>query len=155
MITNEKTEAALRLWVVLTRALRSIEKPLHEQVERHGLSLTEFAVLEVLLHKGELPMGEIGQRILLTSGSTTYVIDKLEERGLLKRRRCTEDRRVLHVDLTDTGRELVQEVFPEHAELIKTLTEGLSYEEQLEVTEKLKRLGRFAERYGAIERIEL
>jgi len=146
--TDHETQTALRLWVILTRALRSIKQPLHRQVEAHGLTLTEFAVLEALLHKGPLPMGVIGEKILLTSGSTTYVIDKLEQRGLLQRRRCTDDRRVLHVDLTDDGRALIEAVFPEHAQLIRTLTEGLSTNEQGHVADQLKRLGRFAERYA-------
>jgi len=146
--TDHETQTALQLWVILTRALRSIEQPLHRQVEAHGLTLTEFAVLEALLHKGPLPMGVIGEKILLTSGSTTYVIDKLEQRGLLQRRRCTDDRRVLHVDLTDDGRALIEAVFPEHAQLIRTLTEGLSTNEQGHVADQLKRLGRFAERYA-------
>jgi len=119
-------------------------------LEAHGLTLTEFAVLEALFHKGPLPMGVIGEKILLTSGSTTYVIDKLAQRRLLERRRCTDDRRVLHVDLTDNGRSLIEDVFPEHAQLIRTLTEGLSTNEQVHVADQLKRLGRFAERYATV-----
>lgn len=140
-------EAALKLWVVMNRALRSIEDRLREQVEAHDLSLTEFAVLEVLLHKGDLPIGEIGDRILRTSGSMTYVLDKLQERDLIRRRRCPEDRRVLYAELTPKGRARIETVFPEHAALIGELTSALDVDEQRRATELLKQVGLFAERW--------
>ena len=90
---SEPVSSALKLWVVMNRAVQSIERHLRRQVEAHGLGFTEFAVLEVLYHKGAQPIGEIGSRILLTSGSMTYVIDKLEQRGLLRRAPSATDRR--------------------------------------------------------------
>ena len=139
-MTNGQDEA-LRLWVVMNRALRTIEDRLSQQVEAHGLSMTEFAVLEVLLHKGPLPIGEIGQRILRTSGSMTYVLDKLQKRHLIRRRPSAEDRRVLRAELTEAGRALIEEVFPEHAALVATLMQGLTPAEQRETADVLRRLG--------------
>lgn len=104
---DSETGVALKLWVVMNKALRSVEEHLRRQVESHGLSFTEFAVLEVLLHRGALPIGELGGRILLTSGSMTYVVDKLEKRGLIRRRACPNDRRVIYAELTDEGRSLI------------------------------------------------
>jgi MarR family 2-MHQ and catechol resistance regulon transcriptional repressor len=101
------TRSALRLWVVLNRATHSVEDQLRRQIEAHGLSFTEFAVLEVLLAKGILPIGEVGERVLRASGSMTYVVDKLERRGLIRRRACPTDRRVVHGELTPEGRELI------------------------------------------------
>ncbi len=144
-----ETATPLKLWVVLNRALRSIESRLAQQVQAHGLSLTEFAVLEVLLHKGPLPIGEVGSRILLTSGSMTYVIDKLVQRGLIRREACPEDRRVIYAALTEQGRSLMEDVFPEHAELIRRLMSGLDPREQEAAIDLLKRLGRYAEAYTA------
>jgi MarR family 2-MHQ and catechol resistance regulon transcriptional repressor len=143
--SNAETGAALRLWVILNRAVSSIEAVLEEQVARHDLSYTEFAVLEVLLHKGALPIGEVGDQVLLTSGSMTYVIDKLEDRELLHRRPCPEDRRVLYVELTEQGRLLIEEVFEEHAALLKRLTEVLTPEEIDRVSTLVKRFGKHAE----------
>ena len=140
-----ETAASLKLWVVMNRALRSIEEPLRRQVEAHGISFTEFAVLEVLLHKGPLPIGEVGSRILLTSGSMTYVIDKLERRGLLQRRACDEDRRVIYAALTAEGRGLIETVFQEHARVLQDLMGGLHPDEQHEAAELLKRLGLYAQ----------
>lgn len=151
MQDTPQVTTSLKLWVVMTRALGSIEERLEQQVQAHGLSLTEFGVLEVLLHKGHLPIGEIGSRILLTSGSMTYVIDKLERRGLIERRACETDRRVVHADLTPDGRSLMAVVFPEHAELIRRLMGGLQLHEQEVAIDLLRRLGHYASQYGIFE----
>src|SRR4051794_25482211 len=78
--------ATLQLIIALGRALQALEQFVGPHLVQHGLSLTEFAVLEVLSHKGPLRLGEIRDRILLTGASTTYVVKKLEERGLMRRR---------------------------------------------------------------------
>ena len=146
-----EASTALKLWVVMNRALRPIEERLEQQVEAHGLSFTEFAVLEVLLHKGPLPIGKIGSLILLTSGSMTYVIDKLARRGLIERKACETDRRVVHAELTKQGRSLMEEVFPAHAALIRDLMGGLQPDEQEDAINLLKRLGRYAEKFATPE----
>jgi len=136
-----ETRSALRLWVVLNRATHSVEEQLRRQVEGHGLSFTEFAVLEVLLSQGALPIGEIGGRVLRASGSMTYVIDKLEQRGLLRRRACASDRRVIYGELTPEGQSLIERVFAEHAGLLAELCSGLAPAEQEATADLLKRLG--------------
>ena len=88
-------------------------------MERHELMGSEFAVLEALYHKGDLPIGELGDRVLLTSGSMTYVIDKLARRGLLTRRRCAQDQRVRYAAISAAGRRLMASIFPDHAEAIR------------------------------------
>src|SRR5574339_115304 len=67
-----------------------------------------------------LLVGEVGSRILLTSGSTTYVVDKLEQRGLVRRRPCESDRRALYVELTAEGEALIATIFPDHAKAVET-----------------------------------
>jgi MarR family 2-MHQ and catechol resistance regulon transcriptional repressor len=113
---------------------------------RFGLGMTEFAVLEVLYHKGALPLGEIRDRILVTGASTTYVVKRLERRGLVRRKACAEDDRKVLGDLTPKGRKLIQEVFPAHVERLRSLTSGLSASEKGEATGLLRRLGRHARR---------
>jgi len=142
---SEDTASALKLWVILNRAHRAIFDRARRSVERHELSLSEFGVLEVLLAKGPLLVGDLGSRILLTSGSTTYVVDKLVERKLVARRPCPNDRRALYVDLTDEGRELIAQIFPEHAEALRQAMEGLTSEEKQIAGTMLKRLGRYAD----------
>ena len=138
---SDSVQTSLKLWVVLNRAVASISEHLQKQVESHGLSFTEFAVLEVLYHKERLPIGVIGEKVLLTSGSMTYVVDKLERRGLLRRQACPEDGRVVHAELTDDGRTLMDVVFPEHARLIDAAMVGLSVYEREAATDLIRRLG--------------
>lgn len=142
---GERADAALKLLVVLSRAHRAVLEHTKRDQERHGLGATEFAVLEALYHKGPLLVGEVGSRILLTSGSTTYVIDKLEQRGLVRRRPCEADRRALYVELTPEGEALIARIFPEHAQAVERAMTGLSLEDQRTVTELLRRLGRDAQ----------
>ena len=148
-MTDEAYDVDLKLWVVMNRAVQSVEQHLRRQVERHGLSFTEFAVLEVLLHKGTLPIGEIGDRVLRSSGSMTYVVDKLEKRGLIERLACPDDRRIVHAALTDQGEALVSTVFTEHKELLRNVLGGLSLSEKAETTERMKRLGLYAAEFSS------
>src|SRR6478609_822738 len=91
---------ALKLFVVLMRASASVGEHARQDILRHDLSVSEFGVLELLLHKGPQPLGEIADRILITTGSVTYVIDQLEKQGLVARRACPTDRRIIFAELT-------------------------------------------------------
>ena len=133
----------------MTRTQSRIREHLQRQVEAHGLTLTEFGVLEALLHKGPLTHGEIGDRVLLASSSMTYVIDKLEDRGLLRRRQSEEDRRVKLAELTPEGRAKIEGAFPEHAALLGDLMETLSLEEKREAASLLRRVERSANEHEA------
>jgi MarR family 2-MHQ and catechol resistance regulon transcriptional repressor len=108
--------------------------------------MTEFAVLEVLHHKGALPLGEIRDRILVTGASTTYVVKKLEERGLMRRRSCAEDQRIVFGELTAKGRALIDEVFPAHVERLQQAMAGLSVSQKREASRLLRALSLHARR---------
>lgn len=141
---GEAQAAALKLFVVLARARASVEAHLHANVGAHGLTLTEFGILEVLYHKGPLLLGEVQKRILVSSGGVTYLVDRLEEKGLVERRACTEDRRARYAALTPLGESLIARIFPQHAELIRDLMGALTVEEQRQAADLLRRLGRAA-----------
>ena len=111
-----------------------------------GLSLTEFAVLEVLYHKGALPLGQIRDRILVTGASTTYVVKKLEERGLMRRRTSDQDQRVVFGELTAKGRALIDEVFPVHVQRLQEAMAGLSLTQKREASRLLRALTQHARR---------
>ena len=113
----------------------------HTLIEQYGLNPTEFGVLELLYHRGRQPIQKIGQKILLRSGSMTYVVDKLEKRGFLERVFCTEDKRVTYISITEAGVELIESIFPEHAKNIESLMDGLNSEEQNTAIDLLKKLG--------------
>lgn len=138
---NEAISQSLKLFIVLSRAYKAINEHVNKSIQASGLNPTEFAVLELLYHKGDQPMQQIGGKILLASGSITYVVDKLEQKGLLKRIACPNDRRVTYAQITDKGKSFIEEIFPEHAENIHTLMSSLTADEKAEAIELLKKLG--------------
>mgnify|MGYP001500459819 FL=1 len=147
-MTNNEVEdrkVSLKLFVVLNRALQSIQKKVVKDIKRYGLNLTEFAVLELLYNKGNQPIQRIGKKVLLASSSITYVVDRLEEKNYIKRRACPNDRRVIYAQLTDEGKELMEKTFPEHEQAISKIFGGLSIEEKKELINQLKKLGLYAE----------
>lgn len=132
--------AALRLMLVMSRALKAVTTPMRQHLAHWGLSPTEFAVLEALHHKGPLPLGEIAERVLVTGASTTYCVKALEQRGLLRRRPSREDQRVVFGELTEGGRALIAEVFPAHAEELRRAMGGLTRQEKRAAAELLRKL---------------
>ncbi|WP_144548712.1 MarR family winged helix-turn-helix transcriptional regulator [Bacillus sp. X1(2014)] len=138
---NNSTANSLKLFIVLSRAYKAINEHVNKVIQANGLNPTEFAVLELLYHKGDQPMQQIGGKILLASGSITYVVDKLEQKGMLRRIACPKDRRVTYAQITEDGKKFIQDIFPEHAEQINNLMSALSEPEKLEAIELLKKLG--------------
>jgi MarR family 2-MHQ and catechol resistance regulon transcriptional repressor len=143
-IDERDRAATLQLVIALGRALHAIERVVRTPLAASGLAITEFAVLEVLYHKGPLRLGEIRDRILVTGASTTYVVKKLEERGLMRRKDLAEDSRVVLGELTAKGRALIEEVFPVHVELLQQATAGLTLSEKREASRVLRALSRQA-----------
>jgi MarR family 2-MHQ and catechol resistance regulon transcriptional repressor len=138
--------ATLQLVIALARSYQAIDQGVRPQLAEQGLSTTEFAVLEVLYHKGALPLGEIRDRILVTGASTTYVVNKLEERGVMRRRTSAEDQRIVFGELTPKGRALMDQVFPAHVESLRKLMSTLSLPEKREAARLLRRLSGHARR---------
>ncbi|MBT2736230.1 MarR family winged helix-turn-helix transcriptional regulator [Bacillus sp. ISL-7] len=138
---NNSTANSLKLFIVLSRAYKAINEHVNKVIQASGLNPTEFAVLELLYHKGDQPMQQIGGKILLASGSITYVVDKLEQKGMLKRIACPKDRRVTFAQITEDGKKFIQDIFPEHAEQIDKLMSSLTETEKLEAIDLLKKLG--------------
>jgi MarR family 2-MHQ and catechol resistance regulon transcriptional repressor len=138
---NDSISQSLKLYIVLSRAYKAINEHVNKMIQANGLNPTEFAVLELLYHKGDVPLQQIGGKILLASGSITYVVDKLEQKGLLKRIACPKDRRVTYAQISDTGKQFIEEIFPEHAERIDQLMSSLDENEKAEAILLLKKLG--------------
>ncbi|MCS1352096.1 MarR family winged helix-turn-helix transcriptional regulator [Mechercharimyces sp. CAU 1602] len=134
-------EIALKLFVVLFRSQRALEQRVAEDIRSHGFNMTEFAVLELLYHKGDQPIQKIGGQILISSGTMTYVVDKLEKKGLLERVSCPKDRRVTYASITDRGKEVMREIFPQHQALIEKIFVDLSTAEKETMINLLKNIG--------------
>ena len=144
--TDGDRAATLQLVIALGRSVQAIERGVRPHLAECGLGLTEFAVLEVLYHKGALPLGDIRDRILVTGASTTYIVKKLEERGLMRRRSSPEDQRVVFGELTPKGRALMDKVFPAHVDRLRAVMAGLSASEKRAAAQLLRRLSQHARR---------
>ncbi|MFI5232971.1 MAG: MarR family winged helix-turn-helix transcriptional regulator [Gemmatimonadales bacterium] len=143
------TATALKLWIVLSRSHESLVQILKADIERHDLTLAEFAVLEALYHKGPQLLGEIQKRVLVSSGGMTFLVDRLAKRGFAERRECSSDRRARYAALTAKGEKLMRSIFPEHAAAIQSAMKGLKASEQRALTALLKTLGLEAARLAA------
>jgi MarR family 2-MHQ and catechol resistance regulon transcriptional repressor len=132
------------VWLVMMKAMRALTRYAAAGIEETGLGLSDFGVLEVLLHKGPLPVNTIGPTVDLTPGSISIAVDRLVAKGLVTRVESAEDRRVRIVALTPRGRDLIVSAFRKHSGLMKRVFSELSPEELrgLEVT--LKKVGKRA-----------
>jgi MarR family transcriptional regulator, 2-MHQ and catechol-resistance regulon repressor len=140
-----RTRRALKLFVVLSRAAAAADRHAKEDVARHGIGMTEFAILELLYHRGPQLLGEVQRKILVTSGGVTYLVDRLEEKGLIERRACPEDRRARYAALTAAGERLIGKIFPGHAERLEHALSGLTSAEQDEAIRLLRKAGLHAQ----------
>jgi MarR family 2-MHQ and catechol resistance regulon transcriptional repressor len=141
-MTNESDNvSAPRLWLVLARAYGSIVSYIEGSINGLGLGLSDFMVLEVLLHKGPLTISVIGEKVLLASASMTSAIDRLEKRGLVLRRSCNSDRRIRLIELTAEGNGFIEEIYARHEKDLEFLMAGLSVDERRTMYEGLKKVG--------------
>lgn len=142
---KKKQDPSLKLFVVLTKAQRTIADLVKDDIQRYELNPTEFGVLELLYHQGDQPLQKIGEKILLASGSITYVVDKLEKKEYLQRVPCPNDRRITFASITEKGRDLLHGIFPDHWKQIEAIMDGLTDEEKQDAIELLKKLGKNAD----------
>ncbi len=138
---GRKADLALTMWVKLARASTLFGRHTARDIERYGLTQPQFGVLEMLGHLGPLTIGDIGKRMLVTGGCTTVILDNLEKDGLVERVRSVEDRRVINVQLTTRGQGTFKHIFPKHAKRVTQLASVLTEEEQLQLSDLLKKLG--------------
>lgn len=140
-----KKDIALNLFIALSRASQWVNAVSDRNIRDHGLTRTEFGVLELLYHKGAQPIQRIGDKVLMSSGNITYVVDKLVQKGFVRRNASTEDRRCIYAGITDEGAKFVEEVFPNHVDIIEQSVAGLTVEEQQLTASLLKKLGKHAQ----------
>jgi MarR family 2-MHQ and catechol resistance regulon transcriptional repressor len=138
--------SGVHLWLVLWKAMRAVEAHARKSIASQPICGSDFAVLEALLHKGPLPVNVIGRKVLLTSGSITAAVDRLESQRLVERRPHPSDRRARVVRLTSAGRRLIAGVFAEHERDMERAASSLSASERATIIRLLKKLGRNAER---------
>lgn len=132
------------VWLVMMKAMRALTRYATAGVEETGLGLSDFAVLEVLLNKGPLPVNTIGPIVDLTPGSISIAVDRLFAKGLVSRVESAEDRRVRIVALTPRGKDLIVAAFRKHSGQMKKVFSELSSEEVRCLETALKKAGKRA-----------
>ena len=137
------TAAHIRL--VLWKTAKAIDKVDRASIADTGLQLSEFTIMEVLKHKGPLTITAIGEKVLLTSGSMTAAINRLERKGYVRRRRDASDGRCFHVHLTEVGRSVIDQAYAKHATNLERVAEALTPTERETLVRLLKTIGRRAE----------
>src|SRR5438874_13377964 len=143
--TQPADASGTHLWLVMMKAHRTLERLATHSIESSEVCLSDFAVMEMLLHKGPQPVNEIGRRIELTSGAITTAVDRLESRGLVTREAHESDRRARIVRLTARGEEEAARVFAGHKTAMDFVATGLSRTERATLIELLRKLGTSAE----------
>ena len=134
--------SGVHVFLVLWKAARAVESYAENSITDLEMCGSDFAVLEALLHKGPLPVNEIGKKVLLTSGSITVAVDRLEAKGLVERRAHDTDRRARIVHLTKAGRKVITRAYADHAADMERLTsDSLTKEERNTLIHLLKKIG--------------
>jgi MarR family 2-MHQ and catechol resistance regulon transcriptional repressor len=133
------------LWLILMKSYYAVREVDAQSISASGLCLSDFAVLEMLLHRGPLPVNVIGRKIMLTSGSITTAIDRLEKKRFVRRQASPNDRRVTFVQLTASGRKLIDKIFKVHAAHLEKAFEPLSAPERAALETLLKKVGKHSE----------
>ena len=142
--SNQREEKATYVWLVLSKAAKSVEHNALLSISGLGLGLSDFAVLELLLHKGPQLINVLGKKVLLTSGSITTAVDRLEAKKLVTRIRDPQDLRARVVQLTPKGRRVIESAFIRHAADMEEIIAVLDASERVELVRLLKKLGLFA-----------
>ena len=142
---GKETPDGVHVCLVFVKALQSISKLIHADLQVTGLGESDFRVLEILLHKGAQPVNVIGPKVNLTTGSISVALDRLHGRGLISRVEDPGDRRVRIVDLTPAGRELIVPVFRRRAAVLEEVFAVLRPGERVQLERLLKAVGRNAE----------
>jgi MarR family 2-MHQ and catechol resistance regulon transcriptional repressor len=137
--------SGVHLWLVLWKASRALLAHADESIASLEMCQSDFGVLEALLHKGPLPIKTLGQKVLLTSGSITSAIDRLERRGWVERSTDGNDRRSRIVLLTAAGRKTIRETFAVHRKHMEAVASSLNTQERLVLIDLLRRLGQDAQ----------
>ena len=136
---------ALHAWLIVLKAWQSMSRYVLPVLLGEGLGESDFRVLEILLHKGPMPVNAIGPKVYLNPGSVSVAVDRLYKKGFVNRVECSEDRRVRTVSLTEKGRRMFVPLFRRHTALIKHAFQDVSSEELEQLETVLKKIGKRAE----------
>ena len=137
---GERTDRSMQVWIQILRAFQKIRAKELKYINASGLSMNQFEILEVLYHRGDLQIGAITKLIESTPGNVTVVVKNLARDGFIQTLPCSEDSRVRIVSITESGRELIESMFPQHASNLQSYFEVLSDEELIVLYDLLRKL---------------
>ena len=132
--------------LILAKTSKEIERVDRSSIANSGLNISDFGILEALMHKGALPVNTIGKKVLLTSGSMTVAANRLIEKGLIERRQDQSDKRVFNLDLTVAGRGLIEKAYEKHACNLDRIFDVLTSRERKQIVTLMNKIGRYAQR---------
>jgi MarR family transcriptional regulator, 2-MHQ and catechol-resistance regulon repressor len=145
MEDRKRPPEALHAWLIMLKAWQSMSRYVFPTLLAEGLGESDFRVLEVLFHKGPMPVNAIGPKVGLNPGSVSVAVDRLYKKGFVSRVESSRDRRVRTVSLTEKGRQMFAPLFRRHTALIKRAFQNVSSEELQQLELVLKKIGKRAE----------
>lgn len=138
---NEEERRALDAYIKLARAAESTGQRINGHLHAHGLTVSQFGVLEALYHLGPMPVGQLAGKILRSSANLTLVVDNLAKHGLVTRERRSDDRRCVEIRLTEQGQALIAGMLPDHVAGVEAAFAALSAHEQEMLAALCRKLG--------------
>lgn len=132
-------ELGLSLLIQLSRITNTVHGNTSRMLIKYDLTLSQFGVLEALYHKGDMTVGQVQRKILSTTGTMPVIVKNLEKRGLITRTISPEDRRQVILSITEEGRQLIEQAFPENKEMIVDYFSVLTIEEQEQLFKLLQK----------------
>ncbi|MGO4547329.1 MarR family winged helix-turn-helix transcriptional regulator [Paenibacillus sp. 2TAB23] len=142
---DDQNQLDLRLFRIWHKATKALHDNIRKDMENYGVSQEHFMILELLYSKGPQPIQKISEKFSIPSGSITYVIDKLEKKGYVRREPSATDRRGSNVKLTEEGQVLFDEIFPKHAAVISRHLNVIEKADKEQLIVLLKKVGLHAE----------
>ena len=132
---------ALEAYIKLSRSAEAVSQAINGHLRDVNLTISQFGVLEALYHLGPMQTGEVGEKILKSSGNMTLVIDNLVKRGLVRRQRREDDRRCINIHLTSEGEALLKQIWPKHLVGVVNAFAALTAEEQVQLATLSRKVG--------------
>jgi MarR family transcriptional regulator, 2-MHQ and catechol-resistance regulon repressor len=146
ILMKKTAPGPIHTWLIMMKAMQAVTRFSLSPVLDEGLGDSDFRVLDVLLHKGPMPVSVIGPKVNLNAGSVSVAVDRLFKKGLVTREECSHDRRVRTVTLTEKGRKFFCPIFQQHTALIDQAFEELSNAEREKLEAMLKKVGKRAQK---------
>ncbi|EFL53585.1 MarR family winged helix-turn-helix transcriptional regulator [Finegoldia magna] len=138
------TKKSMAVYISMSRVINTLRRENNKLILKHNLTLGQFAVMEALYSKGRLSTGEVMEKILSTSGNIPVIVKNLEKDGFITRKQDESDKRRFILDLTDKGKDLMDEIVPEN---LKFMDELISLWDDEDKKELIILMNKFRRKY--------